>query len=45
MPFFPDRGSAEAYLERRADSEGDELYENLSLYKARTRKVGDAVDM
>lgn len=45
VPFFPDEGSAEAYLERRAASEGDEQYENLSLYKARTRKVGDAVDV
>lgn len=45
VPFFPDEEAAEAYLERRAASEGDERYENLSLYKARTRKVGDAVDV
>ena len=45
VPFFPDEEAAEAYLERRAGSEGDQQYEHLSLYKARTRKVGDAVDV
>lgn len=45
VPFFPDEESAFDYLEKRADAEGKERYENLSLYKARTRKVGDAVDV
>jgi hypothetical protein len=44
-PFFPDEESAEDYLERRAETESDGSFENLSLYKARTRKVGDAVDV
>jgi hypothetical protein len=45
VPFFPDVESAEAYLERRAETGEKAQYENLSLYKARTRKVGDAVDV
>jgi len=45
VPFFPDEESAEAYLERRAESGEEEQYEHLSLYKARARKVGGAVDV
>lgn len=45
VPFFPDEESARDYLGRRADADGDESFENLSLYKAQTRKVGDAVDV
>lgn len=45
VPFFPDETSAEDYLEQRADAEGGDQFENLSLYRARTRKVGDAVDV
>lgn len=45
IPFFPDEGSAYDYLEKRAEDGDKERYDNLSLYKARTRKVGDAVDV
>lgn len=45
IPFFPNEEAAQDYLERRAEADGDEPFENLSLYKARTRKVGDAVDV
>ena len=45
VPFFPDEEAARDYLEQRANTDGDEAFENLSLYKAQTRKVGDAVDV
>jgi hypothetical protein len=45
IPFFPDEESAEAYLERRADNGDKETYEGFSLYEARAKKVGDAVDV
>jgi hypothetical protein len=45
VPFFPDEETAHDYLEKRAEAGGKERYEGLSLYKARTRKVGDAVDV
>lgn len=44
-PFFGDVGSAETYLEQRAEAGDREGYANYSLYRARTRKVGDAVDV
>jgi hypothetical protein len=43
-PFFGSEQRAEQYLENRAeDNQG--RYEDLSLYKARVDKVGDAVDV
>jgi hypothetical protein len=45
VPFFGDIGAAETYLEKRAEMDGPEPYDRLSLYEARTRKVGDAVDV
>lgn len=45
IPFFPDEESARDYLDKRADTGDETQYEGLSLYKARTRKVGDAVDV
>lgn len=44
VPFFPDEEAARDYLERRAETGKKEQYEYLSLSKARTRKVRDAVD-
>lgn len=45
IPFFPDEGTARDYLENRAETGDPEQYSGLSLYKARTRKVADAVDV
>jgi hypothetical protein len=45
IPFFPDEETAKEYLEHRADGGGKEQYEGLSLYEARAKKVGDAVDV
>lgn len=45
IPFFPDEDAARDYLENRADAGDKEAYAGLSLYKARTRKIGDAVDV
>jgi len=45
VPFFPDEEAAHDYLEHRADVVEEDRYDGLSLYKARTRKVGDAVDV
>ena len=45
-PFFGTVEDAEIFLEQRADTADDaERYESLSLYQARTRKVGDATDV
>jgi choline dehydrogenase-like flavoprotein len=45
VPFYPDIGAAERELEHRADREGEDQYAGLSLYRAKTRKVKDAVDV
>ena len=45
IPFFPDEETALEYLEKRAERGDKADYEGLSLYKARTRKVGDAVEV
>jgi hypothetical protein len=45
VPFFPDEAAAHDYLEHRDDAVEEDQYDGLSLYKARTRKVGDAVDV
>jgi hypothetical protein len=45
IPFFPDEEAAEAYLEQRAETGDKAQYEDLSLYQARAKKVGDAVDV
>lgn len=45
IPFFPDEGTAWNYLENRAGTGDLEQYNGLALYKARTRKVADAVDV
>ncbi|WP_273837014.1 hypothetical protein [Halococcus sp. PRR34] len=45
IPFFGDVGAAETYLEQRAESGEEEQYGQYSLYEARTKKVGDAVDV
>lgn len=45
IPFFRDEGSAMDYLEKRVEGGDKEQYKGLSLYKARTQKVGDAVDV
>jgi hypothetical protein len=45
VPFFSGIGEAEMYLERRAEADGDELYDHYSLYEAKTQKVVDAVDV
>jgi hypothetical protein len=45
VPFFPDEETAHDYLEHRTDTVDADRYEGLSLYKARTRKVRDAVDV
>lgn len=45
IPFFSDEDEALHYLEKRAENGDTSEYEGLSLYKARTRKVGDAVDV
>jgi len=45
IPFFPDEESAQAYLERQADTGDTDEYEKYSLYQARAKKVGDAVDV
>lgn len=45
IPFFPDEFTARDYLEQRAGAGDPEQYDGLSLYKARTRKVADAVDV
>lgn len=45
IPFFPDEASAQDYLEKRARPGESDRYECLSLYKARTRKVADAIDV
>lgn len=45
IPFFPNERTAREYLERRATGGDKEEYKGLSLYKARTRKIGDAVDV
>lgn len=45
IPFFGDEETAKEYLERRAENGDKEKYEGLSLYQARAKKVGDAVDV
>lgn len=45
VPFFPDVGSAETYLEQRADAGDRDQYAKYSLYEAKTRKAADAVDV
>jgi len=45
IPFFADEQEAKEYLEHRAELDGKDKYDGLSLYQARTRKVGDAVDV
>lgn len=45
VPFFSDVGTAETYLEQRADTGDHDEYANYSLYEARTQKVVDAVDV
>ena len=45
VPFFGDVGSAETYLEQCAEAGDREDYAKYSLYRAKTRKVGDAVDV
>lgn len=45
IPFFPDDTTARDYLAKRAATGDKAPYKGLSLYKARTRKVGDAVDV
>jgi len=45
IPFFEDEATAKEYLERRADTGEKESYEKYSLYQARAKKVGDAVDV
>lgn len=45
VPFFGSEETAQDYLEKRAETGGKDRYEGLSLYKARTQKVGDAVDV
>jgi len=44
IPFFADQDRAKAYLENRAET-SDTDYSDFSLYKAKIRKVGDAVDV
>ncbi|WP_152419405.1 hypothetical protein [Halobiforma nitratireducens] len=45
IPFFADEPAARAFLENRAEAGDADRYAGLSLYKARTRKVADAVDV
>lgn len=45
IPFFPDVGAAETYLDHRATIGDKEDYAGYSLYEATTKKVGDAVDV
>lgn len=45
IPFFAEEGRAMDYLEKRADTDTETDYSDFSLYKARVRKVGDAVDV
>ena len=46
VPFFDSVGAAESFLEKRAEETGDkEEYRKYSLYRARTKKEGDAVDV
>lgn len=44
IPYFDSVGEAEKYLDRIADG-NKEAYDGLSLYEARVKKVGDAVDV
>ena len=43
-PFFSSINEAEDFLENRADDE-EERYQGFSLYKAKIRKVEDAVEV
>lgn len=45
IPFFAEQDQAKDYLEKRAEQSADTDYSELSLYKARVRKVGDAVEV
>jgi len=45
IPFFPDEDNAKEYLEHRAETGAEADYDDLSLYRSRTRKVADAVDV
>lgn len=46
IPFFPDVGAADRYLDQRAaeDPEEEDRFEKYSMNEAQTRKIGDAVD-
>lgn len=45
IPFFGSEEAAEECLEKRAEMGDEEDYAGLSLYRGRTRKVSDAVDV
>lgn len=45
VPFLPDICSAETYLEQCAEAGDRDRYAKYSHYQARTRKVGDAVNL
>lgn len=44
-PFFEEEESARDFLERQADLNGNESYENLSLQKFKAKKIGEAVEI
>lgn len=45
IPFFDSVGAAERYLDQRASTGVEEDYAGLSLYRAKVKKTGDAVDV
>lgn len=44
-PFFEDQDDARAFLEQKAAAKTTQEYENVSLHKLRSKKIGEAVEV